>query len=228
MSANEGSLEDNSSTPETTRAEQSSTLTPTTTLLPTTTKDPFTIVSRSEWGANSKMKGSKKLKSPVKLLIIMDTQTDSCDKLEDCSSFLKERQKSEYINDPKIKDIRENFLIASDGRVYEGRGFLNEGQHTYDMLSTDYNPNAIGIAFIGNYTRTPLTASQDAMIHNFIRSNVKNGKISENYILYHQDQLALKQNLNENVLYATIQTWDHWTASKVALIIKTLTSNCNL
>lgn len=144
----------------------------------------------------------------------MDTQTETCDRIEDCSSFLQERQKAEFIRDPKFKDIRENFLIASDGTVYEGRGFSHEGQHTYDRQQTDYNPNAIGIAFIGNYTSAPLTTSQEAGISAFIQKSIKLSQISENYLLNHQDQLILMQNLSENILYKTIQTWDHWSASK--------------
>lgn len=190
---------------------------PTSSLLSTTTKDPLALVSRLEWGANSAQKGIKKLQTPVRLLIIMDTQTEACDNLEDCGTFLKDRQKSQFILDSSIKDIKENFLIASDGTVYEGRGFDYEGQHTYDRQSTDYNPNAIGVAFIGNYTRTPVTTRQEAAVHFFIHNCIKLGNISENYNLFHQDQLSLNQNLSENILYETIQTWDRWTASRFDL-----------
>ena len=31
---------------------------------------------------------------------------------------------------PEAQDIKENFLISSNGIVYEGRGFSKEGQHT--------------------------------------------------------------------------------------------------
>lgn len=31
---------------------------------------------------------------------------------------------------PAANDIRENFLISSNGIVFEGRGFTKEGQHT--------------------------------------------------------------------------------------------------
>lgn len=40
-----------------------------------------------------------------------------------------------------------SFLIASDGTVYEGTGWLIIGAHTYG-----YNTNGTGIAFIGDYT----------------------------------------------------------------------------
>lgn len=31
---------------------------------------------------------------------------------------------------PNAKDIRENFLISSNGIVFEGRGFTKEGEHS--------------------------------------------------------------------------------------------------
>lgn len=31
---------------------------------------------------------------------------------------------------PESQDIKENFLINSNGIIYEGRGFTKEGQHT--------------------------------------------------------------------------------------------------
>lgn len=44
-------------------------------------------------------------------------------------------------------DIGWNWLIGTDGRVYEGRGWGATGSH-----SAGYNYISYGIAFVGNYT----------------------------------------------------------------------------
>lgn len=220
MNDNKVVLEESTSTQTTTRAtssEPKQSSEPTKSPLTTTTKDPFEIVKRSEWGANLVMKGTKKLKLPVKLFIIMDTQSETCENMTDCSIYLKEKQRSEYVRDPAIKDLKEHFFIASDGTVYEGRKTDYEGQHTYDRQRTDYNTNSIGIAFIGNYTGVRLTSSQEAAISMLIQKSIGDGIISENYLIFHQEQLALTQNLSENILYKTIQSWNHWSASKFQL-----------
>lgn len=183
----------------------------------TSTEGPITYFSRPGWGANSLMKGTKRLGATVKRIIIMDTQTEPCCNVSDCISFLRKRQKAvreEFFRGSQIKDIRENFLIDTEGTLYEGRGFLYEGQHTFDMQLTDYNSNAIGISFIGNYSSAAMTPSQKTAIHMFIQTYIDIGHISDKYLLYHRAQLSLNEDTTENNLYKTVQTWDHWTASK--------------
>jgi len=45
-------------------------------------------------------------------------------------------------------DIAYSFLVCEDGRVYEGRGWNVEGAHTLG-----YNTIALGICFIGEFTK---------------------------------------------------------------------------
>ena len=42
-------------------------------------------------------------------------------------------------------DIPYNYIIDSNGSIYEGRG-LNQGAHTYG-----FNDRSIGVAILGNY-----------------------------------------------------------------------------
>lgn len=63
MNDNKNILGESTSTQESTRvtsSEQRHSSEPTQTTLQTTTKEPFALVSRSEWGANAKMKGDRK------------------------------------------------------------------------------------------------------------------------------------------------------------------------
>lgn len=52
--------------------------------------------------------------------------------------------KSFHIDTQGWNDIAYNFLIGSDGNIYEGRGWGIEGAHAFG-----YNNRSIGISFIG-------------------------------------------------------------------------------
>lgn len=97
--------------------------------------------------------------------------------------------KSIQFQDPVLDDIPYNFLIGGDGRIYEGRGFHFEGQHTRNQDATEYDSIGICIAFIGNYESTSPDERQIELLKNFIRTNVENRMISEDHIIISQDDL---------------------------------------
>lgn len=150
----------------------------------------------------------------VKRLIIMDSRSDTCRNATDCENFIKSRKKVLYgdpLGIPEKMD-RENFFIAPDGTVYEGCGFI-PGKHTFDRQQTAYNLDALGVSFIGNYTSSNLTIQQEASLLTFIRGGIDFDRISPSYILYHQMQLTLDPNADENLLFRNMQNWDHWRSS---------------
>lgn len=52
------------------------------------------------------------------------------------------------------RDIGYNFLIRSNGSIYEGRGWTGEGAHV-----TGHNTATIGVCVIGNYDNDPVPAA---------------------------------------------------------------------
>ena len=52
-------------------------------------------------------------------------------------------------------DITYHFLIGRDGTIYEGRSLLYQGAHV-----SSQNPRNIGVAFMGDYSKQPLTPQQ--------------------------------------------------------------------
>jgi N-acetylmuramoyl-L-alanine amidase len=48
----------------------------------------------------------------------------------------------------KWNDVAYNFLIGSDGNVYEGRGWRRVGSHTKGFSS-----KSIAISFVGNFEK---------------------------------------------------------------------------
>jgi hypothetical protein len=75
--------------------------------------------------------GSKPLKTPVEKVILVETKV-AAGEIHLKGNFY-----------PFYEDIKENFVISTDGKIYEGRGFLREGQVARDKFGTSYDDNAI-------------------------------------------------------------------------------------
>jgi len=103
----------------------------------------------------------------------------------DCISTVKSIQ----IQDSSLDDIAYNFLIGGDERIYEGRGFNFQGQHTQNFEATEYNSIGICIAFIGNYASIAPNSSQIDLLKDFISTFVELEAISIDHIIVLQDDL---------------------------------------
>jgi len=88
-----------------------------------------------------------------------------------------------------LDDIAYNFLVGGDAKMYEGRGFEYQGQHTQNINATEFNSIGICIAFIGNYTSTVPSFEQFDLLRDFIETFVKNQIIAKDYIVVLQDDL---------------------------------------
>lgn len=188
----------------------------------TTTNPPqlFKIVQRDQWGA-LKMHGDTKLVSLLTRVIIMDTKTETCDDPTACEIFVRKRQAETYSNFVHgflLKDIPENFLIASDGTIYEGRGFTYEGQHTYDLATTSYNYNVIGVSFIGDFNHTQLSQKQEEAFIYFTQKSIRDGRLARDYKLYFIEQLV-GSNKSKSKLFQTIKSFENWEKSNYFITI---------
>ncbi|KAG5672018.1 hypothetical protein PVAND_002180 [Polypedilum vanderplanki] len=166
-------------------------------------------VKREVWQGNEtdsmQLTGKYKIISPVKRIILLETQTDMCTSKEDCINFMLEHQQNAY---PEYDDIRENFIIAEDGTVFEGRGFMREGETTCenDMI-TCYNKNSISIAFVRSFTKSNndvnennINEQQHSAFCEFIKNNTEgNGKnIDESFNVFHHDNLISSATFDSN------------------------------
>uniref|UniRef100_A0A1A9W1I3 Peptidoglycan-recognition protein n=1 Tax=Glossina brevipalpis TaxID=37001 RepID=A0A1A9W1I3_9MUSC len=141
---------------------------------------------------------------PVKYVIIHHTVTPECDSFVTCSELLQNMQ-SYHMQSLKYDDIGYNFLIGSDGNVYEGTGWLIIGAHTYG-----YNTNGTGIAFIGDYTAKLPTDAALIAAKKLLDCGVKMGNLQKNYELMGGGQVFPTKSPGLT-LYNEIQQWDHWT-----------------
>lgn len=80
-------------------------------------------------------------------------------------------------------------MIDSNGTVYVGRGFLREGQTTYESL-TSYNNKAVSISFMLKTDEEIPNAEQQEALCKFIEQSIDDKALDENYTLFHQSALV--------------------------------------
>ncbi|XP_070499637.1 peptidoglycan recognition protein 3-like [Chironomus tepperi] len=167
---------------------------------------PKYFVTRENWGADPpKSNLIPMLKSPIKRIIIGHTRGSSCINEVDCISAVKSIQSQ----DPNLDDIAYNFLIGRDERVYEGRGFDYQGQHTQNSEATEYNSIGICIAFIGDYSTVAPYLGLINLLKSFISTFVERGVIATDHIIVLQDDLKYFEP-KANALNAVIATIDNF------------------
>lgn len=97
------------------------------------------MISRDIWNADTPKTNLTDIKVPMKRLLIIHTNTTECERVDDCAFKIKEIQQT-HMGALNLPDILYNFLVASDGRIYEGCGW---------RAAEDSKTNIIIIALIG-------------------------------------------------------------------------------
>lgn len=203
-----------------TTTESTTTLTDTTTLS-TSTSTEFTsttlsvedfMISRSDWTSDPIHQSISTLKVfPIKRIIVGQTDDSvSCFNKTDCIS----RIQSIRSNNPGLLDIPWNFLIGGDGRVYEGRGYRYEGEHSSNVNASNYNDIGLGIAFIGNFRDLAPPYAMQNVFNEFLLQSVENGNLTSNYKIFFQDQLIYK-DLEATALKNTLRQLNKFYEGKI-------------
>ena len=211
---------------------KTSTESTTTTSTSTTVKpepiEQLKIVKKTEWEvAGLTLVAKFKQILPIKKVIVMTTKTEPCSdevfndilKLPSQTlSFLKETCMEAIVNlqqesYPDFDDIRENFLIATDGTVYEGRGFSREGEATIlEDTKTSFDIQAVSISFMVTEEKQEPNSVQLETFCNFLNRSKSNEEIKENYKVFHQSSLiSSNENLIENFEHCEVK----WEKSKL-------------
>ncbi|KAL0280541.1 UNVERIFIED_CONTAM: hypothetical protein PYX00_001802 [Menopon gallinae] len=135
-----------------------------------------TVFHRKHWRAAPE-RSSVAMKFPVPYVIVSSSGGKSCSGLRECRTILQEMQTQEK----KLtkSDIYANFLVSSDGSIFEGRGWRK--RNAYLGFA---NSCSIQIECIGDFSvyDQPTAAQVDA-IGAIIEYGVQNGKINSEYFL---------------------------------------------
>ena len=109
------------------------------------------------------------------------------------------------MNNLDFDDIGYNFLVGSDGHIYEGAGFHTEGAHTYG-----YNKKSLGIGFIGNFEESIPPRIMLEAAQKFLQCAVNIGELSTDYKLIGGRQVVAMASPGAQ-LYREIRRWPHFT-----------------
>lgn len=174
--------------------------------------DQTSFIDRILWKADLGMIGSKALKVPVKRVIVKQSNgTQSCD-INTCpSALIKEQFSSLYLG---YDDIEPNFIIGTDGTIFEGRGFHREGQMTFDRFGTSYNKDSLNIEII--CINNQISDVQVNSLEIFLNKFVQQAKIEKDYKLFYYDQLIQITDKNKN-FYEKIKKLENFEESKKTL-----------
>ncbi|KAH8378654.1 hypothetical protein KR009_000483 [Drosophila setifemur] len=165
--------------------------------------DALQIEPRSSWGAVA-ARSPTRVSGPVDFVIIHHSDNpNGCSTSEQCKRMIKNIQ-SDHKGRRNFSDIGYNFIVAGDGKVYEGRGFGLQGSH-----APNYNSKSIGIVFIGNFQSSAPSAQMLQNAKDLIEMAKQRGALKENYTLLGHRQTKAT-SCPGDALFNQIKTWPHW------------------
>uniref|UniRef100_UPI0037E990EE peptidoglycan recognition protein 5 n=1 Tax=Semicossyphus pulcher TaxID=241346 RepID=UPI0037E990EE len=139
------------------------------------------IVHREQWGASFPRK-KEALKGSAKRVVIHHTALPSCKDEKECKKRLVSIQRG-HMTERNFDDIGYNFLVWSDGTVYEGRGWGVVGAH-----SKGNNHDSLGIAFMGNFNNDTPSAEAIMSVKQLLHIGVCQGFLLPEFkLLGHRD-----------------------------------------
>lgn len=100
-----------------------------------------------------------------------------------------------------LPDIPFNFLIGDDGNIYDGRGFLYQGDIPRSNRSHIQLNFGLVIAFIGDYSEEPPSTNQTENFFRFLDSSAERDMIDDNFALWLDEDspaFALNETLSES------------------------------
>lgn len=105
--------------------------------------EPFTLYNKGGWRGLSPNGPLKRYQNRPNHVLILQTSTENCDNINDCSQIIRELQ-NDHVMFKNLTDIAYNFIVAGDGATYEGRGWKFQPQ-LGDVICN----NTLVVAFLG-------------------------------------------------------------------------------
>ncbi|XP_001352829.2 peptidoglycan-recognition protein SB1 [Drosophila pseudoobscura] len=161
------------------------------------------IEPRSSWGAVA-ARSPARISGAVDYVIIHHSDNpNGCSTSDQCQRMIKAIQ-TDHKGRRSFSDIGYNFIVAGDGKVYEGRGFGLQGSH-----APNYNRNSIGIVFIGNFESTKPSSQMLQNAKDLIDKAKQGGYLKNTYTLLGHRQTKATA-CPGTALFNEIKTWPNW------------------
>lgn len=158
---------------------------------------PPEIVTRSGWNANE----ARPYKQHVPVRITIHHEGTRLEVTDDAARKIRNIQVWGMGKDRNWTDIPYHFLIAPDGKIYEGRDPFTVGE-----TATEYDPTGhLLITCLGNLNQQPLPESQLNSLIDMIAYACKKYNISPETIASHRDYSSQTTCPGEN-LYVHVKS----------------------
>ncbi|XP_006270293.2 N-acetylmuramoyl-L-alanine amidase isoform X1 [Alligator mississippiensis] len=161
------------------------------------------IIPRCMWEARPYKGEPQQLHLPLGFLYIHHTYIPSqpCRSFPECAANMRAMQRF-HQDDHGWNDIGYNFVVGSDGYLYQGRGWHWVGAHT-----RGYNNKGYGVSYIGDYSTTLPEPFTLALVRNrFLRCAVAGARLQANYTVHGHRQMG-HTKCPGDALFQEIETW---------------------
>lgn len=179
--------------------------------------DGLNIVSREEWGANPPCDGGYDYDNYyLKKLFVHHTASsvnwDDCYTTEQCAEYMRNVQEFHQGPDRGWCDVGYNFLIGSNGDVFEGRNFLAQGAHTLG-----FNDRAYGISFFGDFTTKLPSAEAINSFNRLLECAVDAGYLSSEFQMFgHRQNWKSRTECPGEAFFNALKSYDRFTYGRQA------------
>ncbi|XP_017272192.1 N-acetylmuramoyl-L-alanine amidase [Kryptolebias marmoratus] len=164
------------------------------------------FIPRCMWGAEPYRGTPTNLTLPLAFMYIHHTNTPSapCLTFEQCSADMRSMQRF-HQEDRGWDDIGYSFVAGSDGHIYEGRGWHQQGAHTLGHNSKGY-----GVSFIGDYSaRLPSQHSMGLVREQLASCAVGGGRLAPSFAVQgHRD--VVNTACPGDAFYEEIKGWERF------------------
>jgi len=130
------------------------------------------IIPKSEWGGRAAKSGAtSQTVSKITRVTIHHTTGSSGDGSQASSAKLIRGHQNYHMDRNGWKDIGYHFIVDKKGRIFQGLALTKVGAH-----AEGYNTNNIGIAYLGDASKSLPTAAKNAIRELYAYLVVKVGK----------------------------------------------------
>ncbi|XP_054264184.1 peptidoglycan-recognition protein 2-like [Macrosteles quadrilineatus] len=139
------------------------------------------IVPKEQWGGVA-ARWTRKMGPPYQVFHVTDTGTEQCFERETCLKTLQKLQDF-HMTEMNLPDIAWNFMFSSDGTIYEGRGWDNEGYKPISVKKEFGKQTVVEFGYIGDFQNAPINHQISIASHLFIKRAVQAGKVPPMHIV---------------------------------------------
>lgn len=167
------------------------------------------IIPRAGWAARTPRSIPVLPIRPAPFVIAHPTQTPPCRTQAECSATIRDIQAFQ-MEANGWPDISYHFIIGSDYRIYEGRGWGRLGENV-----GGFSNQAINVGFIGTFNQNPITEGGLVALDALIACGISAGALAQNVDVAAQCQVTNIVSCSATTVFGWVSEHPRFTANPV-------------